>query len=159
QLMLRLKRIYADSTNPRDQGIKNLLWDFDYDPGTYPKDTRIQGEPDVLKILREINGYKTDTKELLATFGDLKDDGSTTCASCVYCGINPKEGDNKAASRKPDPDNAPGSNLGWAFAWPANRRILYNRASARPDGRPWSERKKWVWWDDAQRRWVGNDVP
>src|SRR5262249_31451165 len=105
------------------------------------------------------NGYKTDNKELLTTFGDLKDDGSTTCASWIYCGIYPKEGDNKAASRKPDPDNVPGSNLNWAFSWPANRRLMYNRASARPDGQPWSERKKWVWGDDAQKRWVGNDVP
>jgi formate dehydrogenase major subunit len=47
----------------------------------------------------------------------------------------------------------------WGWAWPANRRILYNRASAAPDGKPWSERKKWVWWDEEARRWVGDDVP
>ena len=47
----------------------------------------------------------------------------------------------------------------WGWAWPANRRILYNRASADPDGKPWSERKKYVWWDEEQRRWVGDDVP
>ena len=48
---------------------------------------------------------------------------------------------------------------GWGFAWPADRRILYNRASARPDGTPWSERKKLVWWDAAKREWTGLDVP
>ena len=48
---------------------------------------------------------------------------------------------------------------GWGFAWPADRRILYNRASARPDGTPWSERKKLVWWDERQREWTGLDVP
>jgi formate dehydrogenase major subunit len=159
QLALRLKRMYADSTNPRDAAFKALLWDFDYAPGTYPSETRIQGEPDVLKILKEINGYKSDTKENLAGFADLKDDGSTTCASWIYCGVYPREGENRAANRRADPNNAPGSHLGWGYSWPANRRILYNRASAAPDGKPWSERKKWIWWDDAQRRWVGNDVP
>ena len=47
----------------------------------------------------------------------------------------------------------------WGFAWPHNRRVLYNRASADPEGRPWSERKKLIWWDDEQRRWVGLDRP
>jgi formate dehydrogenase major subunit len=159
QLALRLKKLYADSNEPRDQGFKALTWDFDYDPGKYPTETRIQGEPDVHKVVKEINGYKSDTKELLAGFADLKDDGSTTCASWIYSGIMPKEGENKAQSRKPDPENKPGSHLGWGFSWPANRRIMYNRASARPDGQPWSERKKWIWWDAGQRRWTGFDVP
>jgi formate dehydrogenase major subunit len=164
QLALRLKKLYQNSTNPRDQGFKNLVWDFDYDPGTYPKDTRIQGEPDVLKIWREINGFKTDTKELLTTFNDLKDDGSTTCASWIYCGAYPRQGDLRPRSRQPDKidpttgryENG-GANLNWGWSWPANRRIMYNRASARPDGRPWSEQKKWIWWDGS--RWTGYDVP
>jgi formate dehydrogenase major subunit len=157
QLALRLKKLYADSTLPRDQGFKAMLWDFDYDQGKYPTDTKIQGEPDAHKILKEVNGYKSDTKEHLATFGDLKDDGSTTCASWIYCGVFPKPDQNRAASRQPDQDNKPGSNLNWAYSWPANRRILYNRASARPDGQPWSERKKWVWWDG--QKWTGYDIP
>jgi len=164
QLALRLKRLYASSTLPRDQGFKNLTWDFDYDPGKYPTDTRIQGEPDVHKVWREINGYRSDTKDLLAGFGALQDDGSTTAASWIYSGAYPAENDFKPASRTPDVNNQPGSNLGWGYAWPANRRILYNRASARPDGQPWSERKKWVWWDpqggpQQTGAWVGNDVP
>jgi formate dehydrogenase major subunit len=48
---------------------------------------------------------------------------------------------------------------GWGFAWPSDRRVLYNRASARPDGTPWSDRKKLVWWDDGRGEWVGDDVP
>jgi formate dehydrogenase major subunit len=48
---------------------------------------------------------------------------------------------------------------GWGFAWPSDRRILYNRASAAPDGRPWSERKKLVWWDEREKEWTGLDVP
>src|SRR5439155_9214940 len=129
------------------------------DAGKYPTNTRIQGEPDVLKIWREIAGFQTESKQLLAGFGDLKDDGSTTCASWIYSGAYPSENDLKPRARTADPNNQPGSHLGWGFSWPANRRILYNRASARPDGQPWSERKRWVYWDDAAGRWGGNDVP
>jgi formate dehydrogenase major subunit len=157
QLALRLKRLYQGSTLPRDQGFLNMTWDFDYDAGAYPTDTRIQGEPDPHKILKEINGYQSGSKALLAGFGDLKDDGSTTCASWIYSGVYPAVGRNRAASREPDPNNFPGSNLAWGFSWPANRRLLYNRASARPDGQPWSERKKWTWWDGS--RWTGYDIP
>src|SRR5690606_33428541 len=57
-----------------------------------------------------------------------------------------------------DGPDGPGSHLGWAFAWPANRRNLYNRASADPEGRPWSERKRLVWWDEAKGAWQGTDA-
>jgi formate dehydrogenase major subunit len=159
QLALRLKRLYADSAETRDQGFKNLTWDFDYDPGTYPAETRIQGEPDVMKINLEINGYFSDTRKPVPGFAALLDDGSTTCASWIYSGMMPAEDNYRPASRVADPDNNPGSNLGWGYSWPANRRVLYNRASARPDGQPWSERKKWVWWDPQVGQWVGYDVP
>src|SRR5205814_6891598 len=118
------------------------------------------GEPDSLKILREINGYYTGQPERhVAGFGDLKDDGSTTCASWIYCGVFPAPDQNRAANRKADPPGQEGAQLGWGFAWPANRRIMYNRASADPQGRPWSERKKWVWWDEAAKKWGGLDIP
>ena len=60
-------------------------------------------------------------------------------------------------ARKREPRDLYGH--GWGFAWPADRRILYNRASARPDGSPWSERKKLVWWDKQAKAWTGLDVP
>jgi formate dehydrogenase major subunit len=71
----------------------------------------------------------------------------------------PAPDQNRPASRKPDPPGQPGAQLNWGFAWPANRRLIYNRASADLQGKPWSERKKWVWWDAAQGKWVGYDVP
>ena len=167
QLALRLKRLYADSTLPRDQGFKNLLWDFDFDAGHYPADTAIQGEPDELKILLEINGYTVADKKPVAGFALLKDDGSTASASWIYSGVLPAMDQNRAASRKTDPNDVPGTHLAWGFAWPANRRIIYNRASARPDGTPWSEEKAWVYWDpekvnpatDEPGVWTGRDVP
>jgi formate dehydrogenase major subunit len=155
QLALRLKRLYADSTLPRDEGFKNLVWDYDPDD---PARESIPGEPDLKKVLREINGYYTgDKARHLAGFDELKDDGSTTCASWIYCGVYPAPDRNLAARREPDPPGEPGAELNWGWAWPANRRVLYNRASADLQGRPWSERKKWVWWDGKQ--WTGYDTP
>jgi formate dehydrogenase major subunit len=151
----RLKALYAESTRPRDLPIQNLTWDFAADRPE--AGSRIHDEPDPLKVLREVNGYETATKKHLEAFAALKDDGSTTCASWIYCGVYPAEGKNRAASRVPDPPDGPATHLGWGYSWPANRRILYNRASARPDGKPWSERKKYVWWDGA--KWTGRDVP
>jgi len=134
----------------------------DQPPGGAPQAGTPQhrpGDPDGLKILREINGYYSGAPEKhLAGFADLKDDGSTTCASWIYCGVFPAPGENRAANRKPDPPDAPGgAQLGWGYTWPANRRIMYNRASADPNGQPWSERKKYIWWDG--QKWTGYDVP
>ena len=154
ELGKRLKKLYAGSTAPRDQGFLHLTWEFEHED---PHEREI-GEPSTEKILRELNGYYSgDPTRHLGTFGDLKDDGSTTCASWIYSGVFPAPGKNLAASKEPDPPGQPGAHLKWGFAWPANRRLLYNRASADPDGKPWSERKKWVWWDGA--RWTGYDVP
>jgi formate dehydrogenase major subunit len=71
--------------------------------------------------------------------------------------VYPAPDRNRAASKEPDPPGQPGAHLNWGFAWPDNRRLLYNRASADPSGKPWSERKKWVWWDG--QTWTGYDSP
>jgi formate dehydrogenase major subunit len=170
-LAKRLKKAYAGSTAPRDQGWNNLLWDFDPDPGVKPI---YPGEPDALKVLREINGYMTaEPHQHLPGFAALKDDGSTTCASWIYCGCYPAPDQNMSARREPDPPGVPGAHLKWGWAWPANRRVMYNRASADLKGNPWSERKRWVWWDPGfvnppdpktgvappRGKWVGYDVP
>ena len=85
-------------------------------------------------------------------FGELKNDGTTSCGCWIYSGVY--DGENKAAKRKPSGRYG----HGWGFAWPLDRRILYNRASAAPDGTPWSERKKLVWWDESKGEWGGDDV-
>jgi formate dehydrogenase major subunit len=162
QLAKRLKKLYAASTAPRDEGFKNLTWDFDPNPvQTHAGEAQqTPGDPDGHKILREINGYYTgDPLRHVAGFGDLKDDGSTTSASWIYCGVFPAPGQNRAANRTADAPGVRGAQLGWGYSWPANRRIMYNRASADVEGRPWSERKKWIWWDEGQKKWVGLDVP
>jgi formate dehydrogenase major subunit len=85
-------------------------------------------------------------------FAELKADGSTASGCWIYSGVLGRDGVNKANLRK----SRDYLGHGWGFAWPSDRRIIYNRASARPDGRPWSERKKLVWWDSE--KWTGIDV-
>src|SRR2546427_12193894 len=127
-LAKRLKKAYADSKLPRDEGWKNLLWEFDPDPGVKPI---YPGEPDALKILREINGYQTaNAKQHLKGIGELKDDGSTTCASWIYCGCYPAPDQNMTARREPDPPAVPCARLKRGWAWPANRRAIDDRARA-----------------------------
>ena len=147
----RLKQLYAGSTLPQDRAIQDLTWD-------YPERGE-RCEPDAEAVLREINGYTVADRRQVEKYQDLKDDGSTACGGWMYCGIYPEDGHNVARSRKPDLPGEAGSHLGWAFAWPSNRRTLYNRASADPAGKPWSERKKMVWWDEAAGKWTGDDVP
>ncbi len=154
QLGKRLKKLYAGSTASRDQGFLHMTWDFEHEDAK----ERAAGEPSAKAILKELNGYySADPAKHVAGFAALADDGSTTCASWIYSGVFPAPDRNLAASKEPDPPGQPGAQLHWGFAWPANRRLLYNRASADPDGKPWSERKKWVWWDGA--KWTGLDVP
>jgi formate dehydrogenase major subunit len=107
-------------------------------------------------VLREINGWGPDGRALEA-FTELRADGSTACGCWIYCGCYAGEV-NQVARRRPGHEQswvAPE----WGWAWPANRRILYNRASADPEGRPWSERKRYVWWDEQAGEWTGEDVP
>nr|MBA3416863.1 formate dehydrogenase [Chloroflexia bacterium] len=112
-------------------------------------------EPDLDRVVLEINGVQVADGRPVAGYGELRDDGSTACGCWIYSGIMPEVGRNRARERAA----AGRAGLGWGYAWPADRRILYNRASARPDGTPWSERKAWVWWDAERQRWTGHDVP
>lgn len=152
QLAKRLiARAHAEG-NPRDAGLRALDWWYPEGEG---------GEPDMEAVLAEINGWHTEPGGAshhgpqVKGFSELADDGSTACGCWIYSGVYGPDGVNRARGRE-----ARGPlGHGWGFAWPADRRILYNRASARPDGAPWSERKRLVWWDEAAGAWVGDDVP
>jgi formate dehydrogenase major subunit len=138
----------ASSADERDRPVLDLTWD-------YPVHGPL-AEPSAEAVLAEVNGWDAEGKPL-SGFAQLKDDGSTTCGCWIYSGAY-ADGVNQTARRKPGFEQswvAPE----WGWAWPANRRILYNRASADPDGKPWSERKAYVWWDAAAGKWTGHDVP
>ena len=171
-LAKRLQKMYAGSKKERDQGF--LAASFQY--GDDPK------EPNMELVLKEVNGYATaditdkDGKvvykkgQALNTFAHMTDDGKTAGGCWIYTGVTVEGPDgkliNKSNLRKPADDKDYLAH-GWGFAWPANRRILYNRASADLQGKPWSEKKKLVWWDpaapgqepDKKGKWVGLDVP
>jgi formate dehydrogenase major subunit len=144
----RIKQKIAEQSEPHPDPIRFVTWE-------YPErgETR---DPDATAVLREINGWDAQGKAL-SGYAELKADGSTACGCWIYSGCYENE-QNQTARRKPGSEQhwvAPE----WAWAWPANRRILYNRASADPQGKPWSERKKYVWWDEEKNEWTGLDAP
>jgi len=143
----RLKEKAEADPRPRNAGLNALTLGYST-RGTI-------GDPDVEEVLQEINGYTVADRTLLPGFGALKSDGTTACGCWIYSGVFPGAGENLAARRQPVGPYG----HGWGFAWPSDRRVLYNRASARPDGAPWSERKKLIWWDKAHNEWTGWDVP
>ena len=108
-------------------------------------------------MLAEINGWD-DKGQALAGYKLLKADGSTACGCWIYCGVFADGRRTRRRARSRTGSRATRRSSG-RWAWPANRRLLYNRASADPDGKPWSERKQLVWWDAEQEKWTGDDTP
>jgi formate dehydrogenase major subunit len=176
----RIKAKAKDEARPRNAGLNALTWDYPvdgkqrdpdaeavlkeingYSIGEKPKPQRTRSttkESSKAQPQRSLRNTEEDTehnskRKLLAHIQDLKNDGSTACGAWIYCGVFPEEGRNRALERKPK--DLLGH--GWGFAWPNDCRIIYNRASAKPDGTPWSERKKLVWWDAEKREWGGLD--
>ena len=143
----RIQEKLAGSADGRDRPVLDLTWD-------YPTRGGLE-EPDAEAVLAEINGWDAQGQPL-ASYEQLNEDGSTACGCWIYCGVY-TNGVNQAARRKPAGEqNWVAKEWGWA--WPANRRILYNRASADLDGKPWSERKALVWWDEEKALWTGHDI-
>lgn len=112
-------------------------------------------EPSEEEVLKEINGYDLATGKLLNSFAEMRADGTTTGGNWIYTGVYTEQGNN-AARRGLDDPTGMGFFHNWAFSWPANRRVLYNRASADAEGRPWDPRRPGIVWNGS--RWVG-DVP
>jgi formate dehydrogenase major subunit len=143
----RLKAKADATSEPHHAPLRALSW-------TYPLEAP-RAEPDIDAVLKEINGWIVAEDRLVDSFRALSADGSTACGCWIYAGVYPAADRNRARER--------GSTSlyghGWGYAWPDDRRILYNRASARPDGEPWSDRKRLVWWDRHAGEWTGLDTP
>ncbi|QYL26263.1 Formate dehydrogenase-O major subunit precursor [Mycobacterium shottsii] len=143
----KLREKLSGSTDERDRPLLQLAWDYATEGD----------EPSGEDVLRHMNGIDLGTGRTIDGYPSLKADGSTACGCWVYSGVYADEV-NQAARRKPRDEQRPYENE-WGWTWPLNRRVLYNRASADPQGRPWSERKKLVWWDAELDEWTGHDVP
>jgi len=144
----RIRERLAGSEEERDRPLLDLTWDY---PTAGP-----HGEPDAEAVLGEIGGQDADGG-FVRRCQELKADGSTRCGSWLHSGVF-GDGVNQTRRRQPDAEQDWVAR-GWGWAWPADTRMLYNRASADPDGKPWSERKRYVWWDPEGGRWTGHDTP
>jgi formate dehydrogenase major subunit len=159
QIFLKVRDLYKKDPGKAPDPILKLTWSY-----TDPTN------PSLAEVLKEINGKTFADAEDPATkqqlkagqqlpgFAWLKDDGTTSCGNWIYCGSYTESG-NLTARRDPsDPSNL-GIHQNWGWSWPANRRVLYNRASCDLDGKPWDNSRRQVWWNEAQQKWAGNDVP
>jgi formate dehydrogenase major subunit len=159
QIYLRLKALYQKEGGTVPEPILNLTWNYK-DPD----------EPAPEELAKELNGSALQdvadpndpTKlvlqkgKLVPGFAALRDDGATACACWIYSGCYTEAGNQMARRDNTDPDDA-GVFPKWAWSWPANRRIIYNAASADPQGNPWDPSRKLLWWDGA--KWTGYDIP
>ncbi|MDB5379037.1 MAG: formate dehydrogenase-N subunit alpha [Rubritepida sp.] len=159
QIFLRMRELYRREGGAFPDPVLNLSWEY-ADPD----------EPTAEELAKEINGRAlvdladpADPSKVLlqagkqvVNFSQLRDDGSTMCGCWIYSGCFNEAGNNMARRGTEDPDGT-GTYLNWTFAWPLNRRTLYNRASADLQGRPWDPSRKLLEWNGTQ--WTGYDVP
>ena len=159
EIFLKVRDLYKKEGGKFPDPILKLTWGYT-DPSN----------PSLAEVLKEINGKTFADSEDPATkaqlkagqqlpgFSWLKDDGSTTCGNWIYCGAFTEAGNMTARRDNSDPSGL-GIHQNWAFSWPANRRVMYNRASCNLEGKPWDASRRQVWWNEATEKWVGNDIP
>src|ERR1700704_607230 len=159
RIFLKLRELYRQESGKFPDPILNLSWSY-----TTPEN------PSLSEVAKEINGKAladiTDPQtqqtikagQQLSGFAWLKDDGTTSCGNWIYSGSWTEAGPQLARRGTEDPSGL-GVYPNWAWSWPANRRVLYNRASCDVQGKPWDASRRQVWWNEAQQKWVGNDVP
>lgn len=150
-LFKKLRALYAGSTAEKDQIFKRAAWNY-----PNPKNG-IAGMYEA--VLQEINGYNLKTGEHIKGIAELQADGSTSSGCWVYAGVY---GGNKNLTKRKDNKTDPsglGIFPGFAWSWPGNMKVLYNRASCDAQGRPFDKKNAIVWWDGAQNKWVGHDTP
>ncbi|HEX3184738.1 MAG TPA: formate dehydrogenase-N subunit alpha, partial [Pyrinomonadaceae bacterium] len=160
RIFLKVRELYQKEGGKFPDAILNLAW-----PYTTPTN------PSLAEVAKEINGKAladlTDplqpgvtikAGQQLPGFAWLRDDGTTSCGNWLYSGSWTEAGAQMQRRNTDDPSGL-GIYPNWGWSWPANRRVLYNRASCDLNGKPWDPERRQVWWNEAQQRWVGNDVP
>jgi formate dehydrogenase major subunit len=160
RIFLKVKELYQKEGGKFPDPILDLAWTY-----TTPEN------PSLAEVAKEINGkaladITLDTQpgvtikagQQLPGFAWLKDDGTTTCGNWLYSGSWTEAGAQMQRRGTEDPSGL-GIFPNWGYSWPANRRVMYNRASCDLNGKPWDSERRQVWWNEAQQKWVGNDVP
>jgi formate dehydrogenase major subunit len=156
RITAKLKQLYKKEGGKFPEPIANLQWDY----------ADAKGRFDPVKVAKAINGYfledvtigeKTYKKgELVPGFANLQPDGKTSSGCWISCGSFAQDGTNLMARRKKDDPTGLGLYPQWSWAWPVNRRIIYNRASVDPDGQPYNPKRALLAWVDG--KWTG-DIP
>jgi formate dehydrogenase major subunit len=159
QIFLKVRDLYKKEGGKFPDPILNVTWN--YADSAHPSLAQIAMELNG-KALAELKDEKTGqvikAGQQLPGFAWLKDDGTTMCGNWIYSGMWTEAGP-QIQRRGTDDPSGMGVYQNWAWSWPANRRVLYNRASCDPSGKPWDPERKQVWWNEAQQAWAGNDVP
>ncbi len=159
RIFLKVRDLYRKEGGKFPDPIVNLSWNYS-----------VPGNPALSEVAKELNGRALAEVEDKATgqtfkagqqlpgFAFLRDDGSTLCGNWIWCGSWTEAG---ALSQRRGTDDPSGQGIypNWAWSWPMNRRVLYNRASCDVAGKPWDPDRKQVWWNEAAKKWAGNDVP
>ena len=159
RIFLKVRELYQKEGGKFPDPILNLTWNH-LDPNN----------PSLSELAKELNGRaisdvtdaptQTTMKagQQLPGFSWLRDDGSTSCGNWIWCGSWTEAG---ALTQRRGTDDPSGLGIypNWAWSWPMNRRVLYNRASCDLDGKPWDPDRRQVWWNEAQKKWLGADVP
>lgn len=144
RLFLKLRELYQEEGGAAPEPLTSIAWDYGNAVA-----------PDLAELAREINGQDVASGRQVSGFGALKDDGSTRCGNWLYAGSYTEAGNQMARRGQEDPTGL-GLYASWSWSWPANRRVLYNRASADAEGNPWDETRAPIRWRGG--RYTG-DVP
>ena len=159
QIFLRVRDLYKKDGGKFPDAILNLNWAY-----------ADAAHPPLAQAAMELNGKAlADIKDAtgqvavkagqqLPGFALLQDDGTTMCGNWIYSGMWTEAGPQIQRRGTEDPSDM-GVYPNWSWSWPANRRVLYNRASCNVDGKPWDPERKQIWWNEAAGKWAGNDVP
>ncbi|MGB7437706.1 MAG: molybdopterin dinucleotide binding domain-containing protein, partial [Candidatus Acidiferrum sp.] len=159
QIFLAVRALYQKEGGKFPDPVLKLTWNYT-DPSN----------PSLAEVLKEINGktfvdaedpttkLQLKANQQLPGFAWLKDDGTTACGNWIYSGAYTEAGNLTMRRDSADPSGM-GVHPNWAWSWPANRRVLYNRASCNVEGKPWDSSRRQVWWSESAQKWVGNDVP
>lgn len=155
-LFSTLRELYANEGGALPEQVLNMSWNYLQPHNPQAEEVAMENNGKALADLRDADGNVIVKKgQQLSSFAQLRDDGSTSSGCWIFAGSWTPEGNQMARRDNADPSGL-GNTLGWAWAWPLNRRILYNRASADPAGKPWDPKRKLIGWNDG--KWTGIDI-